>query len=143
MNRREFISFVGVSGVASCLPMAIAACSSQPQLPIRSDGFREIGTITELSQKGQLLDKQIKDSPVLIVRNPENAEMLLAVNPTCTHRGCIVEWKAEQENFVCPCHQAIFAADGNVKQKPAQEPLKVYEVKLEQDKVLIAAKKSA
>lgn len=143
MNRREFISFVGVGGVASCLPVAIAACSSETQPPVRPDGFREIGTITELNQKGHLLNKQIKNAPVLVVRNPENAEMLLAVNPTCTHRGCVVEWKAEQEDFVCPCHHAVFAADGNVKQKPAREPLKVYEVKLEQDKVLIAPKQSA
>ncbi|MBD1808302.1 hypothetical protein H6F98_23020 [Microcoleus sp. FACHB-SPT15] len=51
MNRREFITWVGVGGIASSLPVALAACSPKstesesPASPSRPDGFQSVGTI--------------------------------------------------------------------------------------------------
>ncbi len=143
MNRRKFLSWVGVGGVASFLPVAIAACSGQlktltNQATIQSDGFRAVGTLAELDQKGQLSNQQVAGSPVLVLRHPDDFQQLLAVNPTCTHRGCIVTWEADQKAFICPCHDAKFAPDGKVLQGRAQDPLITYTVKIEQENVLIA-----
>ncbi|HEX8846729.1 MAG TPA: Rieske 2Fe-2S domain-containing protein [Pyrinomonadaceae bacterium] len=30
----------------------------------------------------------------------------------CPHEGCNVVWRAEANQFVCPCHDSYFAADG-------------------------------
>ena len=145
MNRREFLMWVGVGGVASSLPIAIAACSPQtkkselPTSPTRLDGFQSIGTVAELNQKGQILNKEFSAGGVLVVSNPANPKTLSAVNPTCTHRGCIVEWKADQKAFVCPCHDAKYSPDGKVLKGSAEKPLPTYEAKVEGDSVLVKA----
>ncbi len=30
----------------------------------------------------------------------------------CTHAGCAVEWRQEENQFFCPCHQGKFDASG-------------------------------
>jgi cytochrome b6-f complex iron-sulfur subunit len=145
MNRREFLMWVGVGGVASSLPIAIAACSPQdtksesPATPKRLDGFQSIGTVTELNQKGQILKKEFASGALLVVSDPANPKTFSAVNPTCTHKGCTLEWKANQKTFVCPCHAATFSPDGKVLKGPAEKPLPTYEVKIEGDSVLVKA----
>lgn len=146
MNRREFLMWVGVGSLASSLPLAIAACSPQTKEsespnspPRRSDGFQAIGTVAELNQKGQILTKEFVGGSVLVVSNSANPKILLAVNPTCTHRGCTVEWEPEQKAFVCPCHGAKYAPEGNVLKNPAEKPLSRYEAKIEGSSVLVKA----
>ncbi len=143
MNRREFLTWVSVGSLASSLPLAIAACSpksteSKSVSPSsRTDGFESVGTVTEFKQKGQILNKQSSVGPLLVVSNPSDPKTVSAVNPTCTHWGCTVEWKADQKSFVCPCHDATFGADGKVIKGPATKPLPTYIAKIEGDSVLV------
>ncbi len=148
MDRRTFLSWVGMGWVASSLPIAIAACSptqsssnppvttdkqsSAPASPARSDGFVKVGTTAELDAGAIVLPKSAI-GPVAVVRNQG---VLAAVNPTCTHQGCVVAWQSSE--YVCPCHQAKFSATGGViGQGPAKVPLKVYQVQIEGSDVLV------
>jgi cytochrome b6-f complex iron-sulfur subunit len=143
MNRREFLMWVGVGGVASSLPVALVACnpktekSESPASPPNANGFQSVGTVTELKQKGQILKKEFANGGLIVVSKPSDAKSILAVNPTCTHKGCTVEWKQDQKSFVCPCHGAKYSAEGKVLQEPAQKPLRTYEAKIEGDDVLV------
>lgn len=143
MNRREFMMWVGIGGIASSLPVAIAACTPQseksqaPATPRRTDGFQSIGTVAELNQKGQILNKEFAGSSVLVVSNPANSKAITAVNPTCTHKGCTVEWKADKKAFFCPCHDAQYSPDGKVLKGPAEKSLATYDAKIEGDAVLV------
>lgn len=149
MDRRKFLSWVGVGMVASSLPVALAACSSNstnsnnstnkntPTTPPRNDGFQPIGTVGELDQKGLILNKQVAATPVMVIRIENNSNTLAAVNPTCTHKACTVAWKADKKLFVCPCHDAEYTADGKVVKGPAEKPLPNYEAKIEGDSVLV------
>ncbi|TVP56067.1 MAG: FAD-dependent oxidoreductase [Nodularia sp. (in: Bacteria)] len=55
-----------------------------------------------------------------------------AISLTCTHQGCTVK-PAADGNFHCPCHGAIFAADGKVVKGPAERDLPKFEVVQRQD----------
>ena len=149
MKRREFVSWVGVSGVMSTLPATITACGQQtstsevppaPSAPSvsaaspRSDGFEVAGTVADLDKNGQLLNEKMSLGKALVVR--ETGDRLVAVDPTCTHAGCTVAWNAEQ-TFICPCHSSKFANDGKVLQGPASRPLALYTAKIEGDQVLV------
>jgi menaquinol-cytochrome c reductase iron-sulfur subunit len=35
------------------------------------------------------------------------------VSSICPHLGCTVQWRADGNNFVCPCHNGTYAADGS------------------------------
>jgi cytochrome b6-f complex iron-sulfur subunit len=143
MNRRDFITLFGVGGIASSLPLAIAACSpekstisTEKSTTTTSTGWQNIGTVAELDKTGQLLNKSSPVGAVLVV-GTSKTKNLVAVNPTCTHKGCQVDWKATQNQFFCPCHQSAFATDGKVLQGPATKPLATYAVKIEGDGVLV------
>jgi isorenieratene synthase len=55
-----------------------------------------------------------------------------AISLTCTHQGCTVKM-AEDGKFHCPCHGAVFAADGKVLKGPAQRNLAKFQVVQRQD----------
>ncbi|HYW18592.1 MAG TPA: FAD-dependent oxidoreductase [Nodularia sp. (in: cyanobacteria)] len=60
------------------------------------------------------------------------ADSKLAVSLSCTHQGCTVK-QAADGNFHCPCHGAVFAADGKVVKGPAQRDLPKFEIVQRQD----------
>ena len=147
MERRKFLGWVSVGMLASSLPVAIAACSSDTSssgnsTPISSappeidstpdaEGFVAVGTNQELTDKGYIYDKQLG---VIVV---SNSGTLAALNPKCTHKGCDVEWKGESDGLVCPCHGSKFGVDGAVLAGPATTALPVYEFKQEGDLVKV------
>ncbi|MBI2830561.1 MAG: ubiquinol-cytochrome c reductase iron-sulfur subunit [Chloroflexi bacterium] len=70
----------------------------------------------------------------------------LALSWVCTHLGCIVPWKADEQSedslsekgrFNCPCHGSIFDRYGRVIVAPATRPMDLHPVKLEGDKLIV------
>lgn len=60
------------------------------------------------------------------------ADSKAAISLTCTHQGCTVKAAADG-NFHCPCHGAVFAADGKVLKGPAERDLPKFEIVQRQD----------
>ena len=51
----------------------------------------------------------------------ETGNSFVAFSNSCPHLGCKVFWEAQQERFICPCHQGIFDAEGKaISGPPAQ-----------------------
>jgi cytochrome b6-f complex iron-sulfur subunit len=92
--------------------------------------FTAVGTVAQLDKAGS-----VGNDKVLVIRNPTNKSKLLAVNPSCTHKGGIVKWKGD--HFECPLHDADFAADGKVLKGPATIPLATFTAKIVGDKVMV------
>jgi cytochrome b6-f complex iron-sulfur subunit len=143
MKRREFINWVGLGCLASSLPVAIAACSSETSTSANSGsktttkGWEKVGTVAQLDQTGELLLENSPIGAVLVVGTSQTAKNLIAVNPTCTHKGCTIAWKTTENRFVCPCHGAEFARDGKVQKEPAEKSLKTYQAKIESGSVFV------
>jgi cytochrome b6-f complex iron-sulfur subunit len=156
MQRRSFLTYFSVGWVASCFPLVLSACSGDSKtatgektdgektdsiaspsmagaaVAASATGFKVIGTVAQLDKAGSIgLDK------ILVIRNPADKTKLMAVNSTCTHKGCAVKWEAAEKTFECPCHDAHYAPDGKVKSGPAPKPLTTYSAKIEGGKVLV------
>lgn len=135
MRRRAFLSWAGIGWMMSRVPVGLTAFLAACQGGQKSaSGQQTVGTIADLDQKGFL---QIESPPVAVVRNPTDQKSLIAVNPTCTHQGCLVAWKAERKSYACPCHGSAFAADGSVQNGPAAKPLAKYEAVVEGQNVVV------
>ncbi|MBE9046737.1 Rieske (2Fe-2S) protein [Pleurocapsales cyanobacterium LEGE 10410] len=139
MKRRKFFNWVGVGLLASYFPVALAACSAGEDSttatteanPSAGD-LLSLGTTAELQSAGYLLNEE---SEVIVVQDSEG--QLIALNPICTHQGCVVQWQEASNTLVCPCHNAKYAPDGEVLAKPATAPLSSYEVKEENGEILV------
>ena len=144
MDRRTFLSWVGVGTLASSLPAVIVACSNQETSktetsttsPSPSNEFVAVGNVEELDSNGFIFNQDAAAVPVLVFRNPNTSE-LVAVTSKCTHAGCDVELDTEAQLLACPCHGSKFTFDGSVANKPATKPLASYEVKQEENSIFV------
>lgn len=138
MHRRTFLSWAGfgwlISRVPALLTGLLAACTGRDSGQAANE-LQTVGTIADLDAKGFL---QVESpAPILVIRNPTNPQALIAVNPTCTHQGCLVNWTKDRKSFVCPCHGAVFGADGSVQKGPAAEALATYPVQTDGQNVQV------
>ena len=71
---------------------------------------------------------------------------LLALYRKCTHLGCVVPWRPDEQSednlagsgrFNCPCHGSRFDRHGVVKGGPAPRPLDIFPIEIDGDKVIV------
>jgi menaquinol-cytochrome c reductase iron-sulfur subunit len=70
-----------------------------------------------------------------VVKHADNS--VTAFGPQCTHLGCAYHWDDGKTEFLCPCHNSLFAIDGHVIGGPAPRGLDRYETKIDGKKLLI------
>lgn len=61
------------------------------------------------------------------------SEHIWAVSRKCTHLGCRLNYKEEEDILECPCHQSRFATTGTVINGPSKTELKRYKVEKNTD----------
>ncbi len=64
---------------------------------------------------------QVAESAIWVRRTAEQAFTVFAIN--CTHLGCPVNWRADANLFMCPCHGGVYYSDGTVAGGPPPRPL--------------------
>lgn len=79
---------------------------------------------------------KIKDRELLFIRDSEDSIHVL--DPVCTHKKCTVEYHAEVKKLICPCHGSTYDLEGKVLKGPAEKPLKAFEAKLSEDKIIFS-----
>ena len=71
---------------------------------------------------------------------------LLALYRKCTHLGCVVPWRPDEQaednlagsgRFNCPCHGSRFDRYGTVKGGPAPRPLDIFPIEIDGGKVIV------
>ena len=70
-----------------------------------------------------------------VVKHSDNS--VTAFGPQCTHLGCAYHWDDRKDQFLCPCHNSLFAIDGKVISGPAPRPLDRYATRIEGRKLLL------
>lgn len=62
---------------------------------------------------------------------------LVAMSTVCPHLGCAIDYDAENQKFLCPCHDSYFSLDGAVETGPSPRGMDSLEVQTEGDLVAI------
>jgi Rieske Fe-S protein len=143
ISRRDFITMVtaavgtfitavvGLPAIAYLLGPALKVTSGNAWVPVgKLDSF-EIGkptlaTFTRSKVNGW--EKTVNSYGVFVLR--KSATEILAFSNVCTHLGCRVNWQADKSEYICPCHDARFSADGKVVSGPPPRPLDKYETRV-------------
>ena len=112
LTRREMLRAAG-TGLLLLLPMLPAYAQPAGQ-------WTAVGKATDFAKDRPTRVALAGGGVVYVTRH--GAKALTATSAKCTHRGCEVGWNAAAKQFLCPCHGAIFAADGRNVQGTRREP---------------------
>lgn len=82
------------------------------------------GTVTQV-QKGHFYISRLEDGTAL------------ALWWRCTHLGCTVPWRDDENQFHCPCHGSLYNARGEVTGGPAPRPLDLFSIEVTDGNVVV------
>lgn len=150
VSRRGFLAIAtsaigGLIGAALAIPAiayivgpALQRTEQGEWVRLGSTSRVELGTPTLFKtviqrQSGWIVNENELSAYVLT----ENGREFIAMSNICTHLACRVRWIGDQQQFFCPCHNAVFDKDGEVVSGPPPRPLDRYEVKVEDDQLFI------
>lgn len=145
ITRRQFLTYTlggagGFMAAGIIVPMLRFAVDPVLQPKKKTDWVKVVeetkitNVPTSFSFQIHQVDGWYESDPEMIawISKDANGE-LFALNPTCKHLGCTVNWNDNPEyknQYFCPCHGAHYTADGkNLAVAPA--PLDQYDVKVE------------
>lgn len=62
---------------------------------------------------------------------------LLVLSSVCPHLGCTVPWNTEKNQFICPCHSAVFASNGTRISGPSLRGMDTLETSVQDGQLLV------
>ena len=127
-TRRHFLELIGAGAIgAAAVGSGVLSTEYLSPNVVKEPPTRFKAGMPESYPPGSVtLDKEQK---VFIVRAKEG--YFYALSATCTHLGCIANWKAEEGIVACPCHGSKFDREGNVIAGPAPRSLPRYAMSLD------------
>lgn len=144
-GRRSFLGAligVGTVGVGFVLGIPIVRFVLHPLLSVTTETkWSDVGLFTELDsisspvKRTILVEQQdgwrkiVTEKVVYIIRNANG--QLRVLSSICSHLGCSVSWRDSQNQFVCPCHKAVFGKEGSQISGPAPRSMDELESKVE------------
>ena len=136
LSRRRFIAASAAAAVGAGLAGAALWPLYAYLSPSKTGGEAQLVNIPR-SQVGigQAHFFNFRGRPAVLLQ-PKPGEFL-AFSAVCTHLGCIVQWRPEQEVFLCPCHAGTFSKTGKVISGPPPSPLPSYPVTVKGDQIVI------
>jgi len=149
MSRRKFMTtLLGMTGGAITLLLAapIVSYTVKPALKKSDTQMVDVGNFSDFTagkpvkvdysfmRKDGWIEAEVKQSCWVLKKDDSNVKVF---SPNCTHLGCGYSWDEATQEFKCPCHGAVFSADGEVKAGPPPRPLDQFETKIEGGKLFV------
>ena len=145
MDRKNFIKACGFACIGGAvLSPLLQGCATADHyvkadtrgnmLVVKKAEFVKTGDSSRASyHKYVILKNQQFGFPICIYRFA--ADEYTALLMRCTHKGC--EVKPQGDFLVCPCHGSEFTNRGVVQSAPAQENLKAFIIKTDNENIYI------
>jgi Rieske Fe-S protein len=147
LTRRSFLGVLlgfGSVVVGTALSVPLIRFALHPLLTKTTEiGWSEIGKIDEFASLTAPLKKLIRVeqrdawrkiiSEKAIYVLPMKNGAVRVLSPICPHLGCSIPWNEAKQQFICPCHVAVFTMDGAKISGPAPRSMDDLESKVEDD----------
>ena len=126
-TRRELLEILAAVAAA-----AAAACARrEADEPL---GPGQVALELEKLKPGDRVHVTVAGNPVEVLRVGDD---VVARSLRCTHTGCTVAWREDLKQYVCPCHDGRYNADGEVIAGPPPLPLRAVAVTRKQRRVVL------
>ncbi len=125
--RRGFFKVLG--GAAAALVFLKARLAGAKKIALALDKAKPV------KDNGGSIKLKVKDQPLLLVRDKEGG--IHAIDPTCTHKKCQIDYSSDTGNLHCKCHKSAYSLDGKVLGGPAPKPLKIFKASLDGERIII------
>jgi menaquinol-cytochrome c reductase iron-sulfur subunit len=150
LSRRNFLAIAtgaigGLIGIVMAIP-AVAYIIGPALQKKTSENWVRLGPTSKVELGNPSLFKAtvqsqtgwiVTEDEVSVYILTEDGREYIALSNICTHLGCRVRWITDQNQYFCPCHNAIFDKTGLVLSGPPPKPLDRYETKVEDDQLYI------
>jgi len=73
--------------------------------------------------------------PVLLITTPDGQQRAFLAN--CTHLGCVVRYREDENDIYCACHHSVFDIDGNNISGPAPRPLPQLPLEIDNGNIIV------
>jgi nitrite reductase/ring-hydroxylating ferredoxin subunit len=121
MNRRNFLVTAATTAAVLSLPvlqegnLAFAEKAGAATQPAGGAGV-DVGPLKSFDKDGVTDTWAAKTKAGLLIIRKDGK--LYASSSICTHKGCVVQKRAE--DLYCKCHKSVFTFQGNATAGPAQ-----------------------
>ena len=136
-SRRQFLQGAGALGGALVLGLLTDAKAQDQTAPAVAPQL--VLTLADNPELGKAGGWKIVDLGAQRVIVANTTEGVVACSAICPHKGCEVEYRDADKQFVCPCHKSRFDLTGKVLQGPARTGLAPYDA---QNAYIVSAKKT-
>jgi Rieske Fe-S protein len=137
-RRRFFLHVLPVMSIFIGIGTALMGAAFRFLRPLINDtqasDWMNVASISELTGTAPIARRIITtkqmgwatvvEEQTVYVLPQANHQVLSSV---CPHEGCMVVWRAATNDFLCPCHDSLFASNGALLQGPAQRGLDPFE----------------
>lgn len=142
LSRRDFIkvttgivggligAVIGLPAIYYLIDPALREGGKEAWIPIGKFDDMQVGTpysfsFTRVQVNGW--ERTASSFGGYAVRKSDSPDDLLILNSRCTHLACTVNWSAEANAYLCPCHDAAFDIEGAVLSGPPPHDLFVFD----------------
>ena len=129
-DRRELLRVLA-GGAGACLGAVLGCAKPAPTLK-PTQTLVPLDSLVPGTRKVIL----VAGRPVEVVKRASGLE---ARSLMCSHFGCVVKWKEDEQIYQCPCHEGRYDADGNVLSGPPPLPLAKVPVALAGNAAVVGA----
>ena len=125
MDRKEFLSQLGLGGTAIFAAACMQSCS-------KTDNLSNVDFTLDLTSSANAALKSaggyVVSQGVIVALT--NSNTYLAVSSACPHQGVTVQFQAGQNQFYCAAHSSYFSSTGSRISGPAQRGLTQFKTTL-------------
>ena len=150
-TRRSFLGALlalGTSAVGALLAVPLARFSLDPLWRTTSQVlWSDLGAAADFASASAPVKVQVaieqrdgwrtvlSEKPVYIVKARDGRPRVLSA--VCPHLGCSVGWNEAKGQFVCPCHNGAFAADGTLLSGPPPRGMDELDARVERGRLQV------
>lgn len=150
-TRRSFLGVligVGTVGVGALLSAPLVRFALYPAFARTTETkWSDIGAIQDFASMTapvarvitiEQLDgwrKNTSEKPVYVARAADG--QLKVLSAVCPHLGCTITWNESKKEFLSPCHNGVFTADGALVSGPPRRAMDELESKVEDGRLKV------